>query len=242
MPAPCAAEIIEARKELLKPLRTYQPGRGFWRGRAGTYARLGSPAAFDRRFAGAGLQGQMPSHPIVRQSSTAGGRSTLRLACLQNVQLSRRGNRRDRRYSAEHRKTSMFHARRRSAKTRESAGLDKASISPMPLIQPCRVDVIELEALSNQGRYQIPRGEVLMKVALLTLFVVASASPVLASRHHAYQDSGDTGFVETSAVTCETVRSYVRQLGLAHAKAVARANGMTPAQEWRARQCLAKRD
>ena len=44
------------------------------------------------------------------------------------------------------------------------------------------------------------------------------------------------------AITCETVRAYVSQMGLAAAKAIARANGMTPAQERRARQCLASRD
>jgi hypothetical protein len=81
-----------------------------------------------------------------------------------------------------------------------------------------------------------------MKVALLTLFFVAGASPGWANRHHASQDSGDTAFVETSMITCETVRSYVRQLGLVQARAVARASGMTAAQEWRARQCLARRD
>jgi hypothetical protein len=81
-----------------------------------------------------------------------------------------------------------------------------------------------------------------MKVALLTLLFVAGASPAWTNHHRAYQDSGDTAFVETSMITCETVRSYVRQLGLIQARAVARANGMTAAQEWRARQCLARRD
>jgi hypothetical protein len=81
-----------------------------------------------------------------------------------------------------------------------------------------------------------------MKVVLLTLLFAASATPVLANRHRAYQDSGGATFVETSMISCETVRTYVRQLGLAQAKAMARANGMTPSQEWRARQCLAKRD
>ena len=44
------------------------------------------------------------------------------------------------------------------------------------------------------------------------------------------------------AITCETVRAYVSQVGLAAAKALARAHGMTPGQERRARQCLASRD
>jgi hypothetical protein len=81
-----------------------------------------------------------------------------------------------------------------------------------------------------------------MKVGLLMLLFVVSATPVLANRHRAYQESGGTGFVETSTISCETVRSYVRQVGLVQARALARANGMTPSQEWRARQCLATRD
>jgi hypothetical protein len=81
-----------------------------------------------------------------------------------------------------------------------------------------------------------------MKVVLLMLLFVVSATPVLASRHRAYQESGESGFVETSTISCETVRSYVRQVGLVQARALARANGMTASQEWRARQCLARRD
>jgi len=42
-------------------------------------------------------------------------------------------------------------------------------------------------------------------------------------------------------MTCETVRAYVSQVGLATATAIARANGMTAVQERKARQCLATR-
>ncbi len=45
-----------------------------------------------------------------------------------------------------------------------------------------------------------------------------------------------------SEITCDTVRAYVSQMGIVAAKAMARANGMTAAQERRARQCLASRD
>ena len=73
-----------------------------------------------------------------------------------------------------------------------------------------------------------------MKSALLMLISVTTAGPVLA----------DTGAnrVEPSSITCETVRAYVSQIGLARAKAIARANGMTAAQERKARQCLARAD
>jgi G3E family GTPase len=45
-----------------------------------------------------------------------------------------------------------------------------------------------------------------------------------------------------AGVTCETVRAFVSQVGLAAAKAMAQANGMTSAQEHRARRCLASKD
>lgn len=74
-----------------------------------------------------------------------------------------------------------------------------------------------------------------MKIALVLPLFLATASPVLA---------GSTGASRNppSTITCETVRAYVSLLGLAQAKAMARANGMTAVQERRARQCLASRD
>jgi hypothetical protein len=73
-----------------------------------------------------------------------------------------------------------------------------------------------------------------MKIALLMLLLVATASPVLAGPHRANR-------AEPSTITCETVRAYVSQVGLATATAIARANGMTAVQERKARQCLATR-
>ena len=73
-----------------------------------------------------------------------------------------------------------------------------------------------------------------MKIALLMLLLVATASPVLAGPHRANR-------AEPSPITCETVRAYVSQVGLATATAIARANGMTAVQERKARQCLATR-
>jgi hypothetical protein len=71
-----------------------------------------------------------------------------------------------------------------------------------------------------------------MKTTLLMLLFVAAASPALADPHRRAEP----------AMTCETVRAYVSQVGLIAAKAIARANGMTASQERRARQCLASRD
>ena len=81
-----------------------------------------------------------------------------------------------------------------------------------------------------------------MKTALLILFFAAAASPALAHPHRAYQNSEQATWGEPSHITCETVRAYVSQVGLVQARALARASGMTASQEWRARQCLAKRD
>lgn len=64
-----------------------------------------------------------------------------------------------------------------------------------------------------------------MRIALLMLIFVATASPALAEQ-----------------ITCETVRAYVRQVALVQAKTQARAAGMTAAQERRARQCLASKE
>jgi hypothetical protein len=78
------------------------------------------------------------------------------------------------------------------------------------------------------------RKEGLMKTTLLMLLFVAAAGPALANPQRAAQAE--------PAITCETVRAYVSQVGVVAAKAMARANGMTAAQERRARQCLASRD
>ena len=74
-----------------------------------------------------------------------------------------------------------------------------------------------------------------MKTALLILLFLVTTNPVLAS---------STRFSRSppSGITCETVRAYVSLLGLAQAKAMARANGITPLQERKAMQCLARGD
>jgi hypothetical protein len=74
----------------------------------------------------------------------------------------------------------------------------------------------------------------LMKLVLVMLLFAGGVSPVMAASYRANRAE--------PAITCETVRAYVSQVGLAAAKAIARANGMTPTQERRARQCLASRD
>jgi hypothetical protein len=81
-----------------------------------------------------------------------------------------------------------------------------------------------------------------MKIALLTMVLVTAASPVLANPYRTHHDSNQTRWDESSHVDCGTVRAYVAQVGLAQARTLARAAGMTAGQEWRARRCLAKKD
>ena len=57
--------------------------------------------------------------------------------------------------------------------------------------------------------------------------------------YHSFHASSRPTWSEPSAITCQTVRAYVGQVGLAVARATALAYGMTPNQERRARRCLA---
>jgi hypothetical protein len=64
--------------------------------------------------------------------------------------------------------------------------------------------------------------------------------------HRSYQRSGHADEPSNSPgahshITCDMVRSYVAQVGLQQAKAMAVAAGMTAAEERRARQCLASK-
>lgn len=77
-----------------------------------------------------------------------------------------------------------------------------------------------------------------MKITLSIMMLVVAASPASAADQR-YVDQAHWN--ESSHVNCETVRSYVAQVGLAEATALARAAGMTAVQEWKARRCLAKR-
>ncbi len=75
----------------------------------------------------------------------------------------------------------------------------------------------------------------------------ASASTHHASRstHHAsvstYHASGAAEHVSHSGITCEMVRAYVAQVGLAQAAAMAQSAGITSSEKERARRCLAEK-
>ncbi len=80
------------------------------------------------------------------------------------------------------------------------------------------------------------------RTAVLALVFVTIAYPVLAYQHRSHllhRNQPHAGGNEIrSHITCEMVRSYVAQLGLEQAKAMAAAAGVTTADERRARQCL----
>ena len=67
---------------------------------------------------------------------------------------------------------------------------------------------------------------VMKRIALLSLVLITSTCPVMAQQTN---------------ISCETVRAYVAQVGVAQAKAMALSAGMTPAQERLAKRCLARK-
>jgi hypothetical protein len=77
-----------------------------------------------------------------------------------------------------------------------------------------------------------------MKFALPLFLVIASTNPTWALQRHFSPAAGHTDWATPSPITCETVRSYVSMMGVAQARVVALANGMTSAQERRAKRCL----
>jgi hypothetical protein len=81
-----------------------------------------------------------------------------------------------------------------------------------------------------------------MKTALLLLLFVAAGNSASSHPHRAYHNSNQAAWGESSVINCETVRSDVCQVGLAQARALARASGMTASREWSARQWLASGD
>lgn len=85
-----------------------------------------------------------------------------------------------------------------------------------------RVAVCKGEQLTWHVRFQKATW---MKASLLILIFLASAAPASA---------------EELQISCETVRTYVAQVGVVQAKAQARAAGMTAQQERRARRCFVK--
>jgi hypothetical protein len=76
------------------------------------------------------------------------------------------------------------------------------------------------------------------KTALLTFVFVAASYPAIAKQQHHHRPGAA---ISHAGITCEMVRAYVAQIGLAQAKAMAQAAGMTASEEREAVQCLQKK-
>jgi hypothetical protein len=80
------------------------------------------------------------------------------------------------------------------------------------------------------------------KTAVLAFVLVSVAYPVKAYPHHNHHHRFNHQRADSpgahSHVTCAMVRTYVAQMGLEQARSMARAAGMTAAEERRARHCL----
>ncbi|MGN6748423.1 MAG: hypothetical protein ACTHJS_07495, partial [Xanthobacteraceae bacterium] len=61
------------------------------------------------------------------------------------------------------------------------------------------------------------------KTAVLAFVFVAAAYPAVAKHHHHHhhRDHGSASSASHPRISCETVRAYVAQVGLAQAKALA---------------------
>jgi len=84
----------------------------------------------------------------------------------------------------------------------------------------------------------------LLMTVLLTTSYAATAKPYHGHRHapraiHHARTSGDRE--SHSGITCEMVRAYVAQVGLAQAVAMAQSGGITSSEKARARRCLAEK-
>ena len=73
-------------------------------------------------------------------------------------------------------------------------------------------------------------------VLLVTLLLVSASCPSIAKPHH--YPGHDATLDTRPHITCEMVRAYVAQAGVEQAREMARAAGMTAADERRARRCL----
>ena len=79
------------------------------------------------------------------------------------------------------------------------------------------------------------------KTCLLFVIFVASSYPAIAKHHYHHYHHQERATASHSRIGCETVRAYVAQVGLAQAKAMAQAAGMTESEERQAVQCLEKK-
>jgi hypothetical protein len=106
-------------------------------------------------------------------------------------------------------------------------------------------------------------GETMMvkRAALLMLVVLTASYSAMAKPYHGHRHAARTvhhaktvhhtkivrhadassARESHSGITCEMVRAYVAQVGLAQATAMAQSAGITPAEKERAKRCLAEK-
>lgn len=84
--------------------------------------------------------------------------------------------------------------------------------------------------------------------ALLTLVLLTASYPAMAKyRGHHYvartlhHGNGASANESHSGITCDMVRAYVAQVGMAQAVAMAESAGITSSEKERARRCLAEK-
>jgi hypothetical protein len=86
--------------------------------------------------------------------------------------------------------------------------------------------------------------------ALLMLVLFAAAYPAMAKPYHhghrhvarTVHHGGSSSEREAhSGITCDMVRAYVAQVGLAQAAAMAESSGITSSEKERAKRCLAQK-
>ena len=91
---------------------------------------------------------------------------------------------------------------------------------------------------------------IMRNAALLMLVLFIASSPALAKRYHGHRHvvralhhQADRSVERDShaGITCDMVRAYVAQVGLAQAVATAQSAGMTSSEKERARRCLAEK-
>jgi hypothetical protein len=86
-------------------------------------------------------------------------------------------------------------------------------------------------AKSHHGHHQVAHATHQAKsVAKTAAKTVAKTAPKTAAERDSH-----------SGITCEMVRAYVAQVGLAQAQAMAASNGITSSEKERARRCLAEK-
>jgi hypothetical protein len=85
--------------------------------------------------------------------------------------------------------------------------------------------------------------------ALLMLVLLTASYPAMAKPYHGHRhvvrivhhtSSFGTGEAH-SGITCDMVRAYVAQVGLAQAAAMAESAGITSSEKERAKRCLAQK-